>query len=584
MLRLLFLCWGIGLWSIFDTPSSSTFTVTTTDDLNDANLGDGICGTTIDGDACSLRAAIQESNFAHGANHIVLPAGVYANSLGTYLITDDLTITGDSSSTTILINAQERGLPITMFDINCTDGYPVGKGCSSTVSFSDLSMIGIFSGIRNYGSDLNVENVTVEAVQFPILQTNPNNLNNALTITNSSFVGTGAGSEGVRIENGSLTVVNSDFQQFGRNSIRILNGSSAEISSSSFSNNDFSAVFARESSLIVDDAQFTNNFGEWGGAIYSENGTLTVLGSHFSSNRASRQGGAIYCQDSDAVIQDSGFENNVADLDGGAIFHLDSANAPLLVVNSQIKNNSGINGGGIFARNADIENSAIIDNSATAGDGGGLHALNQFTLTNSTISGNSATGVGGGIHLTRLLSTPKPTSSILYSTITDNQGVNGANLSVEKGYPLNRFSINSSVFSGPILGTNCVGTSKVNSQGHNLVSDSSCGFGESTDLIGVDPELEPLSLNGGSTLNHSLASLSPAIDGGDPARCPAVDQRFVTRFFNGGCDIGAIEADVVPTAINLVETDTSRKISPYFFILFAMLASMRAFHQRMIRG
>src|SRR5262249_50058577 len=54
---------------------SATFTVNTTDDDVDVAPGDGICATA--GGTCTLRAAIQETNYLPGSDVIVLPAGHY---------------------------------------------------------------------------------------------------------------------------------------------------------------------------------------------------------------------------------------------------------------------------------------------------------------------------------------------------------------------------------------------------------------------------------------------------------------------------------------------------------------------------
>ena len=77
----------------------TTFTVNSTIDATDANPGDGICD---DGAGhCTLRAAVNESNFSGGANTIIVPAGTYTltgpaddefNGLGATLESGDLDI------------------------------------------------------------------------------------------------------------------------------------------------------------------------------------------------------------------------------------------------------------------------------------------------------------------------------------------------------------------------------------------------------------------------------------------------------------------------------------------------------------
>jgi hypothetical protein len=75
-----------------------------------------------------------------------------------------------------------------------------------------------------------------------------------------------------------------------------------------------------------------------------------------------------------------------------------------------------------------------------------------------------------------------------------------------------------------------------------------------TDLTGVDPLLAPLADNGGRSETLALGAASPARDAGNPAipgsgglACEFDDQRAVARPLGAVCDIGAFEADLVPT-------------------------------------
>ena len=89
---------------------AATFTVDSTLDAVDANLGDGVCATATH--VCTLRAAIQEANAFAGADTITLPAGMYTLSIpgpledeaatGDLDITDDLTLTGAGAANTII--------------------------------------------------------------------------------------------------------------------------------------------------------------------------------------------------------------------------------------------------------------------------------------------------------------------------------------------------------------------------------------------------------------------------------------------------------------------------------------------------
>src|SRR5262245_41400055 len=78
--------------------SAATFVVDSVVDAVDEVPGNGICRTAAG--ACTLRAAVQESNALPGADAIDVPAGVYVLALssgsggGSLDVRDDLTITG----------------------------------------------------------------------------------------------------------------------------------------------------------------------------------------------------------------------------------------------------------------------------------------------------------------------------------------------------------------------------------------------------------------------------------------------------------------------------------------------------------
>ena len=80
----------------------ATFTVDSTDDDIDVNPGDGVCNTATG--ACTLRAAIEESNALLGNDQINLPANAnaYILSLGELKIKDGVFINGDGADSTTI--------------------------------------------------------------------------------------------------------------------------------------------------------------------------------------------------------------------------------------------------------------------------------------------------------------------------------------------------------------------------------------------------------------------------------------------------------------------------------------------------
>jgi hypothetical protein len=231
--------------------------------------------------------------------------------------------------------------------------------------------------------------------------------------------------------------------------------------------------------------------------------------------------------------------------------------------------NSQYAGGGmsVFYGTAVLTDSAVYNNVAETGPGGGLHASYGATLTvvSSAIYNNQAlAGMGGGISLT-----PVGGGSRLWlidSTVSGNSsgaGAGGVDMGVVNNYATisyTTFYSNASpvvsnltgtvVLHGSIIaaghgGPNC--GSFMKSFGYNLDDGNSCHLFATGDLTSTNPLLGELLWNGGPTPTHAVLAGSPVIDAGDPAICPATDQRGGVRPVDGDgaggarCDIGAFE-------------------------------------------
>ncbi|NJP07198.1 MAG: cadherin-like domain-containing protein, partial [Chloroflexaceae bacterium] len=94
----------IGGTLLIGNPSAvyaATYTVDTTVDGNDANLGDGICATS--GGQCTLRAAVQQANqTALIDDEITVPSGTYVLTLGDIVVEDTVVITGTGATKPII--------------------------------------------------------------------------------------------------------------------------------------------------------------------------------------------------------------------------------------------------------------------------------------------------------------------------------------------------------------------------------------------------------------------------------------------------------------------------------------------------
>lgn len=113
---------------------------------------------------------------------------------------------------------------------------------------------------------------------------------------------------------------------------------------------------------------------------------------------------------------------------------------------------------------------------------------------------------------------------------------------------------------GAWIGPGTVATSVVNecptifevpgtpsSAGHNINPDGSCTFAAASDQV-VDPELGPITDNGGGTPTAAPRPGSPVLDTAGGVNCTifSLDARDEARPNNGVCDTGAVELQVGP--------------------------------------
>ena len=292
-------------------------------------------------------------------------------------------------------------------------------------------------------------------------------------------------------------------------------------------------------------------------------------------------GGALVIRCSTAIIG-AGARTTTVTRSGAAarIFEIASGTVTIsgvtitggLANGHDVEDNPGV-GGGIWIDNAghvSIVESVIAGNQASV-SGGGIDNDGQLTVEQSTINGNSAPGssfgIGGGID------DFGSSLTVIDSTIAFNTaGTNGGGIYTASDTTLAGDTIASNTGGGyfrsglangqTLLNTIVAGNSPVDcgatsptSVGHNLSSDSTCGFTASGDLAGTDPLLGALANNGGPTDTMLPANGSAAIDGGADTGCPNVDQRGVSRPQGAHCDIGALE--LAPAAPVVADAGTS---------------------------
>jgi CSLREA domain-containing protein len=230
---------------------------------------------------------------------------------------------------------------------------------------------------------------------------------------------------------------------------------------------------------------------------------------------------------------------------GGGIFV--GSGSTLQVTTSTVDSNTATSGGGIgISGTLILDRSTVSGNRASTGrlsSGGGITNAGTTLIANSTISGNTAVDVdgassqGGGI----ASSGPLTFNGV---TISNNTAINAAGLLENVPASGAARTILNTIVSGNI-GPECGGTGLDTDTTHNSLSeDTTCAFGDATDLPPADAQLRALANNGGGTNTHALLSTSPAINKGNgcaPVSAP-VDQRGVVRPQAGtACDVGAFE-------------------------------------------
>jgi CSLREA domain-containing protein len=259
---------------------AATFTVNSTSDATDADLGDPACETAAG--VCTLRAAIQQANAQPGPDTIVLPAGTYLLTIpndggddesGDLDIHDDLIVAGAGAAGTIV----DGGDSDRVFRITREDG-----------SGADVHLAGITVRHGRAGADgggIHVGRATV-TLEDSVVTANvaPRHggglyvhFSGTLTVLRSTVAGNTASSEGGGIYNkGGETLHLTDSTVSGNHATR--GGGIA------------TDVAAR--SLITNSTISGNSATDQGGGLYGH-GIVTLLHATISDNSTDGTGGGI---------------------------------------------------------------------------------------------------------------------------------------------------------------------------------------------------------------------------------------------------------------------------------------------------
>lgn len=318
-----------------------------------------------------------------------------------------------------------------------------------------------------------------------------------------------------------------------------------------------------KASVTLDALRLTGGYsnekdgGGDGGAILVRKGSLTVVSSGITDNRAPWVGGNGGGIDSDSSglvkVIDSYVANNDSGGSGGGIEA--SPSGRMLIQRSIVSGNKAAQAGGVmvFGPPVRIVDSTIAANLASAGpdvegDGGGIYVGNKgrLELTNSTVAGNRAYTSGGGI-----FSDAGSQASISFATIARNRADSDGEFGGTTGgihlrtagvqVAANARIANSIIALNTEVGgvtADCGGIGFLGT-GVNLITSTGQGTcSESQPIVATNPRLGPLRDNGGPTPTIALLSGSPAIGAAGAGKTPARDQRGVKRTDR---DLGAYE-------------------------------------------
>ncbi len=272
---------------------ADTFTANELFDAPDAKPGNGKCDAVpgTEGQQCTLRAAVQESNALDGRDTIVLNPGTYL-----------LTLPNQDTN--------QNGTP-----------DPEGRAATGDLDIRDATTV------RGAGlSETTVQN-TVNDRHFQLHNRAPRASISGLTLTSGDGVsGSNSGRGGGILNAGTLALDDIALREneafFGG---AIDNRGTLTMKGTTVSNNTalvFGGGIYNEGPLTVNDSTISNNrairgindLGGFGGGIYNTTATAKLTNSTIASNTAEQRGGGIYNEFGDVMLNNVTVnENNAVD-------------------------------------------------------------------------------------------------------------------------------------------------------------------------------------------------------------------------------------------------------------------------------
>jgi hypothetical protein len=337
--------------------------------------------------------------------------------------------------------------------------------------------------------------------------------------------------------------------------------------------------------LTVNNMTIIDNTAGSGGGIASfgagTNGTTTITNSTITGNHATdtsaspnNGGGGLLEYGSITSIQNTTISGNTSARNGGGVHARvigpGSTYFPTINGSTISGNTAAYRGGGLYGYKsaATITNTTISGNSAVNGSGMAMKA-GRSTIRDTTISGNTGASYGGGVWADG--AGLAGTSLKFYdSTIANNSAGNGGGISA--GNHVTDPSLQNTIVAD---NTAAFGPDVRDAGGDNFNADFSLIENASgatvivpttgSSLLGIDPQLQGLTNNGGPTQTQRPALTSPVLDQG---KSPfGLDQRGLTRAFDiptiaDSAASGANAADIGAVELTLAEATPPPVVTP----------------------
>jgi hypothetical protein len=284
------------------------------------------------------------------------------------------------------------------------------------------------------------------------------------------------------------------------------------------------------------------------GGIYGDSSDISVTGSTIAGNSKTGDGAGIAGHYSSLSIGKSTITGNTATHNGGGLWMYGGS---LKMTYSSVTGNSAYYfGGGIdVARgfNVYVYQSLVAHNELTSfagsGYGGGGISLRNVDMgvgvqiVNSTVYSNFAYHNGGGIGI--FDTTTGNSTLILLSTIVKNSTLAFVGNGIQAAGTPHIYNTILANNTNALYAQDAAGSFFVN---HCLVTNATgitLAPGSGSNITGQDPQLGPLTVNGGPTLSMLPSVTSPVLGKGTGGLSSSVDQRGLPRF--SVPDIGAVE-------------------------------------------